>query len=157
MTRILGIDPGVGRIGFGVIDKDSDFLLVDYGTITTPKVERQERLSRIHSEVSNLLHIHKPDLMALEKLFFNKNLKTAMAVGEAIGVVLLAAYQASVPVAEYTPLQVKEVLAGSGRAKKHEIKGMLELFFNQEIKGHDDAADALAVAYCHLTFESLGL
>jgi crossover junction endodeoxyribonuclease RuvC len=157
MTRILGIDPGVGRVGFGIIEKASECLVVDYGTITTPKVERQERLSKIHSEILNLIQTHKPDLMALEKLFFNKNLKTAMSVGEAVGVILLAAHQESLPIYEYTPLQVKEVLAGSGRAKKSEIKGMLELFFNQKIKGHDDASDALAVAYCHLSFESLGL
>lgn len=157
--KILGIDPGTGRIGYGVLtlSGSSEVQFVDCGLISVPKAERPARLSAIHSEVQNLIQTHQPDLMVIEKLFFNKNLKTAMAVGEAIGVILLAAENLCVPIREYTPLQVKEVVVGSGRAKKHEVKGMMEIVFDRKIEGPDDVADALAVAYCHLSLEALGL
>lgn len=155
--RILGIDPGTGRIGYGVLDYFSTVQVVDCGLIRATEAERPARLLAIHSGVRELIQTYKPDLLALEKLFFNKNIKTAMAVSEAIGVILLAAEHLQIPVREYTPPQVKEVVVGSGRAKKHEVKGMLEILFGMKIKGPDDVADALAVAYCHLSLESLGL
>lgn len=155
--RVLGIDPGTGRVGFGLLENSSPIQILDYGVIAPPKGERWERLPIIHGEVSRLLKHHAPDCLAIEKLFFNKNVKTAMAVSEAIGVILLASHQCGIPIREYTPMEVKEVVVGSGNAKKSEVKGMLELLFKQKLKGPDDAADAVAVAYCHLSVEALGL
>jgi crossover junction endodeoxyribonuclease RuvC len=159
--RVLGIDPGTGRIGFGILEKNLEkneaIRMLECGIIAPPKGERWERLPFIYSEMVRLMKEHKPHLLAIEKLFFNKNIKTAMAVGEAIGVILLAASHCRIPIREYTPMQVKETLVGSGKAKKHEVKGVLELLLNRKIKGPDDAADAVAVAYCHFSLEALGL
>lgn len=153
--RVLGIDPGTGRLGFGVLEQGSAITFVDCGLIHPEASERGERLSIIHAEILRLIQRYRPDLVAIERLFFNKNVRTAMTVGEAIGVILLAAKQAKVPVREYTPMQVKEAVAGSGKARKQEVKGMLEILLDLKIKGPDDVADALGVAYCHLSSEWL--
>lgn len=156
---ILGIDPGIGRTGFGYIESiDGSDLYVDCGCISTPKdMDRAQRLQLLFKTLSELIANRKPDVMAIEQLFFNRNITTALNVGEARGVILLAASLADVPIEEYTPLQVKESLSGYGRASKSEVKEMVKLHLSLEkIKGPDDVADALAIALCHSFNYSLG-
>ncbi len=157
--RILGIDPGTARTGYGVVDVlDSGVKSVAYGCICTEKgTAKEKRLQTLHEKVSELMTIHHPDVMAQELLFFSKNSKTAMVVGEARGVILLAAAQSNVPVCEYTPLQVKGSLSGYGRSSKDEVREMVKLHLGlSAIRSTDDAADALAVALCHLFYTETG-
>jgi len=157
--RILGIDPGTARTGYGVVDAlDSGVQSVTYGCICTDKnTAKEKRLQILHEKVSELLSMHHPDVMAQELLFFSKNSKTAMVVGEARGVILLAAAQSNVPVCEYTPLQVKGSLSGYGRSSKDEIREMVKLHLGlSAIRSTDDAADALAIALCHLFYLETG-
>ena len=150
MIRILGIDPGFGRIGYGVIEqkKGTDWHAVTYGCITTdPKDSFVERLKDLHEELVGLIKQYKPTRLAVEELFFFKNLKTAIEVAQARGVILLTAIENSLPVDEFTPLQVKQAMTGYGRAEKGQMQKMVAVILKikEKIKS-DDAADALAVA-----------
>jgi crossover junction endodeoxyribonuclease RuvC len=151
--RILGIDPGTGILGFGVIevDKRGKAQLVDAGVIRTPvKEDDAVRLQTIHEELTDIITNTKPQEMAVEKLFFVQNVTTAMTVAQARGVVLLAGMQNGLKIAEYTPLQVKQALTGYGRAEKKQIQEMVRIVLKlKEIPKPDDAADALACAICH--------
>jgi crossover junction endodeoxyribonuclease RuvC len=150
---ILGIDPGLATTGFGLIAEKNDRLTyVDGGIITTtPRETASIRLRIIYSAVKNIINKHRPEALAIEKLYFGANSKTAMAVGQARGMTLLAAAEMQLPISEYTPLEVKMAITGYGRADKKQIqqmvKNLLKLSF---IPKPDDAADALAVAICHL-------
>lgn len=157
--RILGIDPGTARTGYGLIDvKNGQAAAVGFGCIKTDKDERKEkRLQILYEELSEVIEKYKPDILSQELLFFCKNAKTAILVGEARGVILLAASQNHLPVWEYTPMQVKDSIAGSGKASKSEVKEMVKLHLQMEtFRGNDDAADALAIALCHLFHDSTG-
>lgn len=149
--RIIGIDPGTALLGFGVIDAPDDPVLVDFGVVeTTADVAMQDRLLGLYDAVRELLETYQPDVMAIEQLFFARNVTTAIAVGQARGVTLLAAAQAGVPVAEYTPSQIKHAIAGYGKAGKQQMQEMVRILLGLEHVPHpDDAADALAVAICH--------
>ncbi|MDO8512938.1 MAG: crossover junction endodeoxyribonuclease RuvC [bacterium] len=147
--RILGIDPGTGRMGFGVVDFDRQKAhLVKYGCISTPAhTAISDRLVIIFTEIKQIIDKFKPDVIAVEKLFFAKNVTTVMSVGEAMGVVILLAALAKVPIVEFTPLQVKQALTGYGRAEKGQIQKMVQVILNmEELPRPDDAADALAIA-----------
>jgi len=147
----LGIDPGTAILGFGVIRGDTDPQLIDVGVIETDsKAAMPDRLVILHAETARLIERYRPDVMAIEQLFFARNVTTAIAVGQARGVVLLAAAQAGVPVAEYSPSEVKFAVVGYGKADKRQMQEMVKLILNlPEIPHPDDAADALAIALCH--------
>ncbi|MDP1629001.1 MAG: crossover junction endodeoxyribonuclease RuvC [bacterium] len=148
---IIGIDPGTGLVGYGVIQKkDNRLQALDYGCIKTSKNETLgRRLLAIHRDIKNLIKKFKPDLLAAESLFFFKNLKTAINVSQARGVIVFAAAEFDVPFCEYTPLEVKQAVTGYGRAEKMQIQKMVKAILNlSEIPKPDDAADALAVAIC---------
>ena len=150
--RILGIDPGYAIVGYGVVDLNrSRFTPVDYGVITTPaKIPIEDRLMSIYNEVSAIMEKYKPDVMAIEELFFNSNHTTAIPVAEARGVILLAARQHGIKQFEYTPLQVKSAVVGYGRAEKKQVIAMTtSLLGLPKPPKPDDAADALAIAICH--------
>ncbi|WP_127529691.1 crossover junction endodeoxyribonuclease RuvC [Paenibacillus kobensis] len=150
--RVLGIDPGIAIAGFGFIDKDGHKLTpVQYGSIETKAGTPQEtRLVQIYESAGALMDKYKPDSVAVEKLFFNRNVTTAFAVGQARGVIILAAAQRGLPVAEYTPLQVKQAVVGYGKAEKRQVQEMVRMFLKlSAIPKPDDVADALAVAICH--------
>ncbi|MBM3463811.1 MAG: crossover junction endodeoxyribonuclease RuvC [Armatimonadetes bacterium] len=152
-VTIIGIDPGTAILGYGIIRADASRCVpVAFGAIrTTPSMSKGERLCAIHEGLSRVLAEHAPDVMAVERLFFQKNVRTAMAVGEARGVVLLAAAQHGVGFYEYTPTDVKMSLSGSGRADKHEVGQMVAWALDlAEIPRPDDVADALGIALCHL-------
>jgi crossover junction endodeoxyribonuclease RuvC len=149
----LGIDPGTATTGFGLVRHDGDRLFfVHCGIITTsPGEAAQERLRRIHRELTALIEKYKPNTVAVERLFFGENTKTAMAVGQARGIVLLAAAQEKIALSEYTPLEVKLALTGYGKAEKKQIQQMVRILLKlPDIPKPDDAADALAVAICHI-------
>jgi crossover junction endodeoxyribonuclease RuvC len=151
-TRILGIDPGTGRLGFGVIDVVAGVpTLVDAGVITTlPHTPESERLITIFDELSNIISDTKPSQMSVEKLFFAQNVTTAIAVAQARGVILLCGKQAGLELSEYTPLQIKMALTGYGRATKQQIQEMVRVLLKlKEIPKPDDCADALAIALVH--------
>lgn len=148
---IIGIDPGTAATGYGVVKKTGKKLeCLDYSVITTsPDKKTGQRLNRLFIEVSKLLKKYNPDILAVEKLFFFKNLKTAMPVSEAKGVILLAAAKKKIKVQELTPLEVKMGVCGYGRADKKQVQRMLkEILGLEEIPKPDDAADALGVAVC---------
>lgn len=150
---IMGIDPGTATTGYGVIEADKqDCRLVTFGTVrTTQSNTRAERLRIIHDRLTELIGLHSPHAVVVEQLFFSRNVSTAMAVGEARGIVLLAAAQRGLPVHEYTPSAVKQSLSGSGRADKNEMKQMVAMALDMpKPPTPDDAADALAIALCHL-------
>ena len=149
----LGIDPGTAITGYGFVREDDGALqTVAYGTITTPSDwALPQRLVAIQRELSDLIALHRPASAAVEQLFFSRNVRTALAVGHARGVVLLALAQAGVPISEYTPLEVKQAVTGYGRAGKQQIQEMIRVLLGlPEIPKPDDAADALAVAICHV-------
>jgi crossover junction endodeoxyribonuclease RuvC len=155
MLKILGIDPGTGIVGFGFIEADSKSLkLVDAGVIRTPVNQAAElRLLTIYNEVSQLIKEYKPEWLSIEKLFFARNVTTAMTVSQSRGVVLLAAVQAQLQIAEYTPLQIKMAITGYGRADKKQVQEMVKVLLNlNQIPKPDDAADALATAITHAQF-----
>lgn len=149
--RILGIDPGYGIVGFGVIETSPTVSVIDYGTITTPKeLQISERLEIIYKGILSLIDTYKPSAVAVEELFFFKNHTTVIPVAQARGVIVLAAKMQCGKVFEYTPLQVKQALTGNGRADKHQVQFMVKAILNLEaVPKPDDAADALAVAICH--------
>lgn len=149
---ILGIDPGIAILGFGLVKYEANrFTVIDYGAITTDSgIPMSSRLTIIYNGLINLIEKYKPDAYAVEELFFNKNIKTALTVGHARGVAVLAGSKSGVQVYEYTPLQVKQALVGYGRADKNQIQQMVKVILNlREIPKPDDVADALAVAICH--------
>ena len=151
---VIGIDPGVATTGYVLVDEDKSgsLALVDFGVILTPAgLPLHERLLELHSKLTEILLLHQPQSGAVEKLFFQKNVRTAMSVGQARGVALLALAQAGVSVAEYTPLVVKQAVAGYGGADKNQVQQMVRALLGLErVPRPDDAADALAVAICHL-------
>lgn len=150
--RILGIDPGTGILGFGVIDVNgSKISLVDAGVITTPAhTPHDERLEDIYNNLTDIVKSNKPDAYSVEKLFFTKNVTTAMTVAEARGVALLVARQHNIPIAEYTPPQIKQTLTGYGKADKKQVQEMVRLQLGlKEVPKPDDCADALAAAITH--------
>ncbi len=151
--RILGIDPGTGILGFGVIDVQASgkAKLVDGGVIRTPvKQADSDRLLTIFDELTEIINEHKPEVMSVEKLFFAQNVTTAMSVAQARGVVLLCGKQAGLELFEYTPLQIKQAITGYGKADKKQVQEMVRVVLNlQEVPKPDDAADALAAAICH--------
>jgi crossover junction endodeoxyribonuclease RuvC len=147
--RILGIDPGTGIVGFGIIDSDgSRHQLVEAGVISTPPhTPLEERLEVIYAELSELIQEFKPSVVAIEKLFFAQNVTTAISVSHARGVMLLAAKQAKLKIIEYTPLQIKKSMTGYGRAEKKQIQQMVKTMLNlKQLPKQDDCADALAAA-----------
>ena len=154
---ILGIDPGTATMGFGIIKKIKDQVeVIDYGCInTTPDLCQGDRLKKINKELTELIKLHQPDVMAVERLFYFKNLKTVMPVSEAKGVILLTAAKKKVPVFEYTPLQMKMAITGYGRAEKKQVQKMIQAQLNLEEKPEDkdkrrdDAIDALGIAMCY--------
>lgn len=148
----LGIDPGLASTGYGVVARRAGRLLaLDGGVIeTSPELPLERRLADIHSAIEGLLQTHEPDAMALEQLYFGQNVRTAFAVGQARGVVLLAAGQRALPCTGYTPQQVKGAVCGSGRADKQQVARMVQALLDlPELPRPDHAADALAVAICH--------
>lgn len=150
--RIIGIDPGTGILGFGVIDVEKGKAkLVDAGVIRTPvKEDDAVRLKTIFDELTEIIVATKPDQMSVEKLFFAQNVTTAMTVAQARGVVLLCGMQAKLTIHEYTPLQIKQAVTGYGRAEKQQIQEMVRVILGlKEIPKPDDAADALAAAITH--------
>ena len=149
---VLGIDPGSAITGFGLVKEAGNNLrAVDYGCIrTAPSEPLEARLQKIYLEVCQLIEKYKPDHFAVEELFFNKNVRTALTVGQARGVILLAGAQCGLMVHEYTPLQVKQAVVGYGRAEKAQIQFMVKTMLSlPAIPKPDDVADALAVAICH--------
>ncbi|MFW6007422.1 MAG: crossover junction endodeoxyribonuclease RuvC [Halanaerobiales bacterium] len=149
---ILGIDPGLARVGFGVVENNGNkFKLINFGTIiTSSDKEDIDRLQILYNKINKIIKKYNPDHMAVEELFFNKNVKTAIRVGQARGVILLSGSKSDLKVAEYTPLQVKQAVVGYGRARKSQVQQMVKALLNlDDIPESDDAADALAVSICH--------
>lgn len=149
---ILGIDPGTAITGYGVVSHQGNHLkYIACGVIRTEaKLPTAARLIEIHRQLGELISYYRPDAAAVEELFFNKNVTTALTVGQARGVILLALATAGLPIAEYTPLQVKQAVVGYGRAEKNQIQEMVRMLLClPEIPKPDDAADALAIAICH--------
>jgi crossover junction endodeoxyribonuclease RuvC len=150
---VLGIDPGTAITGYGLVKGENDDLtLVTYGAITTSSDwPLPERLQRIYQELTALIEDRQPTAVAVEELFFSKNVRTALSVGQARGVALLAAANAGLPIHEYTPLQVKQAIVGYGRATKDQVQQMVRMLLALDsVPQPDDAADAIAVAICHL-------
>ena len=150
--RTLGIDPGTAIMGWGVVDEEGGALrMVDYGALTTPAgMPAQERLVQLYDGLQKLLREYQPDAAAIEELFFGKNVNTAITVGQARGVALLALAQTGVPIHEYKPTAVKQAVSGYGGADKKQMQEMVRLTLRlPQIPKPDDAADALAIAICH--------
>ena len=151
---VLGIDPGTATTGYGFIRETPSGVLqvVDFGVILTPAgLEMEKRLLQLHEQLTSLILLHRPQTAAVEKLFFQRNVTTAIAVGQARGVALLALAQHGVCVGEYTPLEVKQAVAGYGGADKNQVQQMVRALLGlADIPRPDDAADALAIAICHL-------
>jgi crossover junction endodeoxyribonuclease RuvC len=150
--KILGIDPGIGRCGWGVLEtRNSKLEVKGFGCIeTSSKKAIPERLQEIYQEITRIIKVHQPDALAIEELFFNTNAKTAFVVGQARGVILLAAAQHNLEIAIYTPLQVKLALTGYGRAEKPQVGQMVKVLLSlKEVPKPDDTADALAIAITH--------
>lgn len=149
---ILGIDPGLAIVGFGVIEKGrTKTEVIDYGVINTPKEDRLPiRLHKIYEGMCALIDKYKPEHVAIEELFFNTNTTTGIAVAEARGVIILACINKGLKLFEYTPLQIKQALTSNGRADKHQVQFMVKAILNlKSIPKPDDAADGLAAALCH--------
>ncbi|MEA2620727.1 MAG: crossover junction endodeoxyribonuclease RuvC [Chloroflexota bacterium] len=147
--KVLGIDPGTAAMGYGIVERIGGRLReVDHGClVTSPDLSMPERLLAIHSLVDELLALHEPDLMGVERLFFSRNVQTALGVGQARGVILLAAAEHGTPVREATPNEVKSAIAGYGAADKEQVQRMVQLVLGMSERPRpDDAADALAIA-----------
>ncbi len=153
--RILGIDPGYAIMGWGVIEKKgSSFFPVAYGSIETEKeTPMPERLKHLYASLMDIISEYDPEEVSIEELYFNNNAKTAIFVGQARGVALLACTNSGLDIFEYTPLQIKTAMTGFGRAEKKQIQAMVKMILNLEaIPKPDDTADALAAAICHAYF-----
>jgi crossover junction endodeoxyribonuclease RuvC len=151
---VLGLDPGIAITGYGLIQESpsGDLTCVDYGTITTSaKQPTPDRLLTIDRELGSLIAKHQPDVAAVEELYFGRNVTTALIVGQARGVAILSAARAGVPVREYKPMAVKQAITGYGRAPKAQVQEMVRLLLDLDrVPQPDDAADAVAVAICHV-------
>jgi crossover junction endodeoxyribonuclease RuvC len=153
--RILGLDPGTATTGYGIIDSlDGEVSIVEFGVIETPAGDPPaQRLLSIYHQINNLIAAHRPARAAVEQLFFGRNITTAIAVGQARGVLLLALAQAGIPISEYSPPKVKEAITGYGKAEKAQMQLMVRHLLNlEETPQPDDAADALAVAITHARY-----
>ena len=149
---ILGIDPGLATLGYGVIEADNqNRRLIQFGTLTTPAGQPMpQRLRAIFQGMNQLMDIYRPDDVAFEELFFSKNITTGMAVSAARGVALVAVVQRTDNLYEYTPMQIKQAVTGYGGADKHQVQQMVKMLLNmKDIARPDDAADAIAVALTH--------
>lgn len=149
---ILGIDPGIAIVGYGVVEyKNSRFRVIDYGAVTTPAhTDVTTRLDMVYRGIDTIIKNYNIDEVGIEELFFNKNVKTAITVAQARGVTLLACRHNNIPVYGYTPLQVKQGVCGYGRADKAQVQKMVTSFLNlKKVPKPDDVADALAIAICH--------
>lgn len=151
---VIGIDPGTATTGYGLVreSEDGSLSVVGFGVITTPADSPMpKRLLELYSKLYEILVLHRPESGAVEKLFFSRNARTAISVGQGRGVALLALAQAGLPAAEYTPMEVKQAVAGYGGADKTQVQEMVRALLSmEEVPQPDDAADALAVAICHL-------
>ena len=151
--RTIGIDPGTARLGYGVIDDDAagDPRAIAFGVFTTEAGgDMPTRLCTLYDHLTGLLHEHSPDVLAVEQLFFARNVTTAITVGQARGIVLLASAKAGVPVVEYSPSEIKHAVAGYGKAGKTQMQEMVRIVLGlASVPEPDDAADALAIALCH--------
>jgi len=151
---VIGVDPGTATTGYGFVrdDEHGKLVAVDYGVITTPSnLQMPERLLQIYQRLRELLSRYHPESGAVEKLFLQRNVRTAISVGQGRGIALLALAEAGIPVAEYTPLEIKQAVTGYGGAEKMQVQQMVKYLLGlSEIPRPDDAADALAVAICHL-------
>lgn len=150
--RVLGIDPGIGRTGWGIVENQSGKVhSIDYGCIETPKEHTlEQRIETLYNAIIAIIAAHKPETLAIESLFFNKNVSTALAVGQARGVILLAAAQNKMSVTSYTPQQVKIGITGYGSADKKQVAQMVKTVLHlQTIPKLDDTTDALAIAVTH--------
>ena len=150
--RILGIDPGIATIGFGVLESEGrSFKLIKCGVITTPaNTSLSSRLEQIYEDMLSILELFQPDAVSIEELFFNTNITTGISVAHGRGVILLACRKAGVKVYEYTPLQVKQSVVGYGRAEKKQVMEMVKRLCQlPAVPRPDDAADAVALAICH--------
>ena len=150
--RILGIDPGYGIIGFGLIEADRmNYSLLRCGAITTPAgMDFSARLEIIYEDMKQLLEVAKPDVVAIEELFFGQNVTTGIGVAQSRGVILLAIRQAGLEVTSYKPAQIKQAVVGYGNATKHQVQDMTKRLLRlQAMPKPDDAADAIAIALCH--------
>jgi len=147
---ILGIDPGTATTGYGVIKKDNNLEMIDYGCIkTTTDYSTAERLNILDKELFKIIKKYKPEKIAVEDIFFFKNVKTAVKVSQARGVILARAAKTKMPIIEYTPLQIKQAVTSYGRADKNQVQQMVKLLLKlKQIPKPDDAADALAIAIC---------
>jgi crossover junction endodeoxyribonuclease RuvC len=150
----IGIDPGTATTGYGLVaeDPDGSLRLVDYGVVATPAgLDMPRRLQLLYQKLSELLLLHRPETAAVEKLFFQRNVRTAISVAQGRGVALLALANAEVTIEEYTPLEVKQAVTGYGAADKRQVQEMVKALLGMSVLPKpDDAADALAVAICHL-------
>ena len=155
MPLVLGIDPGTATIGYAIVHDlpDGGCEAIDYGVITTPKTDSAaNRLVQVYDQIKIIISRHQPDSAAVEKLFFQRNITTAIAVGQARGVVMLALAQAGLEIGEYTPNEIKQAVTGYGSADKRQVQEMVRVQLALDgIPKPDDAADALAVAICHLS------
>ena len=150
--RILGIDPGFAILGYGVVElKGNHFDVCGYGAITTETgMEMSDRLKHLYCSLMEIIDEYKPDVASIEELFFNKNTKTALLVGQARGVIIVACANSGLEIHEYTPLQIKQALVGYGRAEKQQVQHMVKTILNLAATPKpDDTADALAAAICH--------
>ncbi|QIB69286.1 crossover junction endodeoxyribonuclease RuvC [Aminipila butyrica] len=150
--RILGIDPGYAILGYGIIDmKGNHFEVCGYGAVTTEaSMDMTDRLKCLYSSLMEIIVEYEPEVASVEELFFNTNVKTAIMVGQARGVAILACANSGMSIAEYTPLQIKQALVGYGRAEKKQVQAMVKTILNlKEVPKPDDTADALAAAICH--------
>jgi len=151
---VIGIDPGTALTGYGIIEElpDQSLQVIDFGVIRTNSTDKPEiRLRKIFSQLNEILSIHKPEMGAVEKLFFQRNTRTAMSVGQARGVAILSLAEAGLSISEYGPVEIKQAVVGYGKASKNQVQQMVKVLLNlQEIPKPDDAADALAVAICHI-------
>ena len=151
---VLGIDPGTATTGYGLLreHEDGSLSVIDYGVILTSGDDQMpERLSTLHLKLKELILLHGPTSGAVEKLFFQKNVKTALSVGQARGVILLTMVEAGMTIFEYTPMEVKQAVAGYGGADKNQVQQMVRALLGLEhVPSPDDAADALAIAICHV-------
>lgn len=156
--RIIGIDPGTGILGFGIVDVNRGKMrLITAGVITTPAhTPLPDRLEEIYTGLTSIIQETKPDVMSIEKLFFTKNITTAISVAEARGVAILTGRQANLPIHEYTPNEIKKSITGYGAAKKPQIQEMVRIQLGlQEVPKPDDCADALAAALTHAFMDAL--
>jgi len=151
---VIGIDPGTALTGYGIVEelRNQSLRVIDFGVIRTESTDKPEiRLKIIFTQLNEILSLYKPETGAVEKLFFQRNTRTAMSVGQARGVAILSLAVAGLSVSEYGPVEIKQAVVGYGRASKNQVQQMVKMLLNlQEIPKPDDAADALAVAICHI-------